>query len=107
MKPSKKWMATAKVYVFFAKAYDFECADFSDEAALKMYQAESLGGSYKFSYHEKFNGNFNGYALGKHFMDLQLKMWKEDIIDGILLKRELIFDDSDIQEFVDKFVETI
>jgi hypothetical protein len=38
---------------------------------------------------------------------LQLKMWKEDIIDGILLKRELIFDDSDIQEFVDKFVETI
>jgi hypothetical protein len=97
------------VYVFFAKAYDCGDADFSDEAALRMYKAESLGGSHKFPYYENIDGKFNGYALGKHFMDLQLKMWKEDIQSGILFKYELL-DDSNlvpINEFIQNFLESI
>jgi hypothetical protein len=102
-------MVTAKVYIHFATAYDCSDADFSDEAALKMYKAESLGGPHKFPYHEKTDGKFNGYALGKHFMDLQMTMWKEDIKSGILFKHELLNDSAlkPINEFIQNFLENI
>src|SRR3569832_393105 len=84
MKPSNKWRKTAEVYKFFARNHPM--VDFSEESALKMYQAESLGGKYKFPYYELSNNTYNGYAVGKHLMDMHLKMWREDIRDCFLLK---------------------
>lgn len=101
-------MDTAKVYIHFAKAFDAGDSDFSDAAAWKMYQAESLGGEHNFPYYEKTDGKFNGFALGKHFMDLQLAMWKEDIQDGLLFKYELENRyEEDIQSFIQKFLEGV
>lgn len=44
----------------------------------------------------------NGYFVGKKYMDVTLKMWREDLKIGILFKNEL-YDDPDIPDwFLDK-----
>jgi hypothetical protein len=92
-KPTKKWLKMGEVYKFFAK--DFTQADFSDKAKLDMFKAESYGGEYNFEYRELRNGKLNGYAVGKHLMDIQLAMWQEDLSQfGQLTRRELMIDEA-------------
>ena len=77
MKVSKKFLKMAEVYKIFCPT-DIS-VDFSEKALESQYLSESKGGIYKFHYNEKNNGVFNGFSLGKHFMDLTIKMWLEDI----------------------------
>lgn len=103
-KISKKWWNTAEAYKYFAQG--FGNLDFSDEAAQNMYNYESQGKPL-IKYNElQENGMYNGYAVGKHWMDVTLTMWKEDISDGILLKVELL-EDSEIPTKVKEIVEKI
>jgi hypothetical protein len=100
-KPTKKWLKMGEVYKFFAK--DFDQADFSDRAKLDMFKAESYGGEFNFEYREFRNGKLNGYAVGKHLMDIQLAMWNEDLTQfGQLTRRELMLDKAlePIREFL-------
>lgn len=38
-------------------------------------------------------GERNGYLLGKKWMDVTIAMWREDMMKGILFKRELYRDE--------------
>ncbi|MCP5019644.1 MAG: hypothetical protein GY938_30825 [Ketobacter sp.] len=83
-KPSKKWRRMATMYKRFAQ--DWPRADFSDAAAVAMYNRE--------------NGSplpqterTNGYALGKKWMEVTLAMWREDIAIDLLSIQELLDDD--------------
>jgi hypothetical protein len=91
-KISKKWIRISELYRFFAR--DYHDLDFSDDAALAMYDFESRGVG-NVNHYDKINGKINGYAVGKHMLDLQMAMWKEDIRSSyppILTKYELLTD---------------
>lgn len=62
--------------------------DFSDEAAEEMYLFETTGkGDLQLGL---FAGQqANGFAVGKRWMDVTVKMWKADIRGGILWRHEL------------------
>jgi len=94
MHVTKKWQKIADVYKFFARDYQ---ADFSDSAAEAMFDFESNGIG--------LVAKDNGYAIGKHLMDIQLAMWMEDLYVNkfMLTKYELITDPTlkDIRWFLE------
>lgn len=66
-----------------------EAFDYSDKALFDMYSFESTGLP-KIDYSLPGpNGKCNGYAVGKHWMDVTVAMWLEDIRKGLLFKFEL------------------
>lgn len=71
--------------------------DFSEQSAIEQYLYETKGiGDLKINL---FNGKkLNGYSIGKHWMDVTVKMWKEDLKTGLLFKSEL-YNDPDFKEF--------
>lgn len=84
MRVSKKWRAMAEIYKRFSIAH--QQADFSEEAALAMYEHETHGRP--LAKGEKLNG----FELGKRLMDVTVASWKEDIASRGLLVSELIED---------------
>ena len=69
-----------------------------------MYEFESRGIGHV-NHYDKINGKINGFAVGKHQMDLQFAMWKEDLRTGwpaLLTKHELLTDPvlEPIREFL-------
>ena len=72
-----------QVYLYFAEGR----FDLSEGAALQMYQYESRGtGDLGLGL---FGGPVNGYAVAKHWLNVTVAMWKEDLRQGLLLKGEL------------------
>lgn len=81
MKPSKKWREMSLIYARFAK--DWPLADFSEDAAAALFLAETHGTKLPET------KTPNGFALGKKWMDVTLKMWREDIPARLLTAQEL------------------
>lgn len=77
MKVSQKFTKMSKIYEMFCPS-DVQC-DFTTAALHNQYLAESKGGIHKFKYSQQFDGKYNGYSVGKHYMDLTIKMWLEDV----------------------------
>lgn len=97
MRISKKYLKIAEGYLYFSKSYDH--IDDSDEAMRNMYSYETFGHP-RIKYNElQENGKYNAYAIGKHWMDVTIAMWREDIINGNLIKFELL-NDPDIPDFI-------
>ena len=71
----------SELYKFFAR--NMGTLDFSDEALLNLYNAESYGVALTPK---------NGFAVGKQYLNLHVTMWKEDIAAGLLWKFELYKD---------------
>lgn len=92
IKPSKRWLKIAKIYKFFAEPWKHIC-DFSDEAAIEMYIFESKGVGDISVGKRRMNDLYNGFAVGKHWLDVTVTMWREDVQAGILWANEL-FDDE-------------
>ncbi len=87
-------MRTAELYKHFAPTD----ADFSDHAAIAMFAFESgrkCSGADRQWCRDSLaamptNGRpMNGYALGKHMMDVNVAMWRNDLDQRILFKFEL------------------
>lgn len=74
---TKRWLEMSKLYKRFAEPWKDSC-DFSDEAAKAMFDYESNGiGDLSLSI---FETNMpNGYAVGKHWLNVQVSMWREDL----------------------------
>jgi len=79
---SKKFKRMAEVYKIFASEWE-SAFDFSDKMVIEMFNHESFGAPVS---------KQNGYSLGKKWMDVNIKMWKEDIDKSNLMKWEL-YDD--------------
>lgn len=105
---TKNWWESAEVYRFFARG--FGNLDFSEQAAIDMFNQETHGRP-KFEYYEpRYDGKCNGYAVGKHWMDVTLAMWREDLTAGILLKTELLGNEGEklptkVQRIVEGFTQ--
>jgi len=85
---TRKWRNIAEMYKHFAKDWNHVC-DFSEKAAEEMFIHESTGkGSLSVST-KRDNGLYNGYMVGKHWMDATIKMWKQDLPKGLLFITEL------------------
>lgn len=61
-----------------------EKLDFSDDSLLALYNHESYGTG--------LNEN-NGYAFGKKYLNVQVAMWREDLLRGWISKAELYEDE--------------
>lgn len=72
----------SEVYKHFAKDYKDFC-DFSDESLIELFNSESYGTEVKSN---------NGFYVGKKWLNVTVKMWKEDIEAGLLYKHELYAD---------------
>lgn len=79
----KRWLRMADLYRRFAASHPG--ADFSDGAALAMFEHETFGKRLP-------DGSVNGFALGKKWLSVTVAAWKEDIASGGLSVRELIED---------------
>lgn len=77
-----KFKRMSEVYRIFSRHWE-HVLDFSDEALIELYNGESFG--------TPVSGN-NGYGVGKMYLNVHVKMWKEDIALGLLFKRELYED---------------
>ena len=97
MDVSKKWLKSAQLYKFFARTYDG--LDFSDAAGEAMYHYESSGIGHV-NHYDKVNGLINGYAVGKHLMDIQLAMWWEDLSRPFMLTKYELFNDHELDEIL-------
>ena len=80
--------------------------DFSEQAAEEMYRYESYGegdcSSGIFA-----NGRINGYAHGKHMLNLQFDAWREGIALGLTTKQELLTDPTLDQAWLAEVLPTI
>jgi hypothetical protein len=83
---SKNYLRMSEVYRIFSSPWK-QILDFSDEALVDMYQYETHGVSIR-------DQNKNGFYVGKQWMDVNIKMWREDIQTGILTKHELYSDNT-------------
>lgn len=83
---TNKWLKMAEIYKRFCPKED--CYDFSERSATDMFNYESTGNP-KLSLTDKVDGKFNGFVIGKHWMDAFIKMWKEDLTAGLLFRLEL------------------
>jgi hypothetical protein len=83
MRIGEKFLKMCQIYRIFAKDWE-NCVSFDDDMLMEAYIHETHGGPISPD---------NGFALGKKWLNLQVKMWKEDIHSGLLLKKEL-YDDG-------------
>lgn len=81
----KRYRRVLATYVRFAQGGDW---DYSDAAAEQMFRCEALG---EYSLSALLDAR-NGFAIGKHWKDLTVEMWREDIEKGYLRKVELLRD---------------
>jgi hypothetical protein len=66
------------------KLFGYESSyDYSGQSLQECFESESLGERIDISQTN------NGYIIGKHWMDVTVKMWRQDIQQGILFKFEL------------------
>ena len=82
------------VYRIFASPWA-SLLDFSDTAKVEMFEHESYG---------KPVSESNGFRVGKKYLNVQVAMWKEDIKSGLLLKQELLDDDTFPSWWIDKII---
>jgi hypothetical protein len=72
----------AEVYRIFSRSWD-HVLDYSDEMLIELYNSESYGTSVS---------SKNGFSVGKTYLNVHEKMWKEDIKLGLLREKELYED---------------
>jgi hypothetical protein len=72
----------SEVYRIFSRHWE-HVLDFSDDKLLELYNSESYG--------SPVSSN-NGFSVGKSYLNVHVKMWKEDIELGTLWKFELYED---------------
>ena len=105
MKVSKKYHKIAEAYQYFCGNMD---ADFSEQAKLDMFCYESFGKPVVKYDIPQSNGQYNGYAVGKHWMDVTIAMWIEDLNNGsrVISKHELL-NDPEIPDFIKTIIRKI
>lgn len=92
----------SEIYRKFAGEGDH--LDFSREAAEDMYLFETRGiGDLKFQLFT--DGKINGFAVGKRYMNVAIEMWKRDIPQGLIFRKEL--EEEFPKWFLDKFLGTV
>jgi hypothetical protein len=92
-KTSKKFEAACKAYEHFGREFtDF--ADWSQDAKVAQFQFESGQTKTK-------PDAANGYAIGKHLLDINLASWQEDL--GTTLARMELFATYPF-DFVEKYI---
>lgn len=87
-----------EVYVIFSKDWENIC-DYSHERMLELYVLESTG--------KGRCDDRNGYSIGKRYLNVTLKMWKEDLSSGILFKEELYNDGKYPTWWLDKVLKNM
>lgn len=86
-----------EVYRIFSKDYENFC-DFSDSSIIELFNNESYGSPVS---------DKNGFYVGKKWLNVTIKMWKEDIECGMLYKWELYEDGKFPEWWLDSVLNNI
>lgn len=101
--PSKNWRRMEPIYRYFGEGNDN--LDFNEASAVESYLFETHGtGNLKQGVFAPGQSRFNGFAIGKHWMDVTIKMWLQDLQDGILRLEELYEEFPQWHWWLDKMV---
>lgn len=87
MKISRKWKRLKPIYRHFGG--DSPNLDYSDKAALDAFTCETYGNPKITLGVMNKQEKYNGYFIGKHWMDVTIKQWLQDLGTGILFIDEL------------------
>lgn len=87
-----------QVAAFYTRGLENSGFDFSEQAMLDMYEAETYGAPHDLK--------SNGYAFGKKSMDITLAAWREDLLLGNTTKYEL-WSEYDENSFERQFVQEL
>lgn len=90
----------ADIYKLFIDKEDLNNLSLDDQALNEMYEFESRG-------KKLINWRTNGYAVGKHIMDITIAMWEEDIRLGYITKYDFYSDPSLPSWFLDKVIKDV
>lgn len=91
MEPTKGQLIAAAHYRRHAK--DFDGCTFTDRDAEAQFMCETYGGEYYFPYNRRnTEGKFNGFAVGKHILDIDKKSYAQDLMAGDMCKADFLFD---------------
>lgn len=72
----------SEIYKVFSRDWQ-HCCDYSDESLLEMFHSETHGDPVSPT---------NGFYIGKKWLNVSVKMWKEDMEKGLLFPGELYND---------------
>lgn len=100
---SKKFLKIVPIYRHFGG--EGNNLDYSEESLYEMFLYESRGiGNLRMGlFNDK--GKYNGYLVGKHWMDATVKMWMQDMKEGLLFLHELYdWYPKEMHWWLDKFV---
>ncbi len=90
---SDEWLIVSKVYAHFIPSGIR--VDLSEEALWQAYIYETKGvGEGSLSIFSSA-GVYNGYIVGKRYLDVTLSMWQDDIQEGLITKWEIINEITD------------
>lgn len=82
----------SELYKHFSKDWE-HCLNYNEDSLREMFNSETHG--------DPVSPN-NGYYHGKKWLNVTVKMWKEDIEKGCLLKKELYNDPKYPHWWLDK-----
>lgn len=94
---SNKFKRMSELYRIFSNDWK-HLLDYSDAALLELYNSESYGGK---------TSPMNGFAVGKKYLSVHVEMWRNDIEDGLLFKRELYEDEKFPHWWLDSIFKTL
>ena len=95
LRPTAEWWIQAALYRRFADEARYGAVlDFSEAAAEAMYAYETFGQGVNPYGVFTSSGHYNGYAIGKRWLNWQRNAWREGIQDGLITKADLLADES-------------
>ena len=93
-KVSKKFLIMSDVYRIFSRQWE-HMMNYDQDSLVEMFNYESHGTPIT-------DPRRNGYFVGKQWMDVHIKMWREDIEKGYLTRQELYDDPTFPNWWLDK-----
>jgi hypothetical protein len=81
---SNKYLKMSKIYSIFSSEWKDDL-DFSEKSLKEMYDYESRGVPVE-------NTKDNGFYVGKQYMDVHITMWRKDLREGLITRKELYED---------------
>lgn len=84
IKISSKFKKISEIYRIFSKEWE-DTLNFDEQSLLEMYKNETFGTPVS-------NITHNGFYIGKRWMDVHVKMWKEGLKEGNITRKELYED---------------
>ena len=95
-KITKNFLKMSEIYRIFSRHWQDQLK-YDETSLLEMFKYETLGEAIA-------NPEINGFYVGKHWMDVNISMWNEELKTGYLNRLELYDDGTFPEWWLDKVI---